>query len=53
MIQRIKDLIEQIIAELELMAWKASDENREMVRERLRQHDEAMAKGELGPYFSE
>ena len=34
------------------LVWKASDEYREMVSERLALHDEAMKNGTKSPYFN-
>lgn len=53
MIEQIKLYFQDLYGKWETLVWLAGDENREMVRERLRQHDEAMANGELGPYFSQ
>ena len=51
MIDKIQLQIEIWRSHWDTLVWRASDENREMVRERLKQHDEAMKKGEPGPYF--
>ena len=37
--------------EWELLEWKASDEYREMVKERLALHKQAMIDGTKSPYF--
>ena len=51
MIQVVKQIIQDCRNEWETLVWKVSDENREMIHERLKQHDEAMDQGKPGPYF--
>mgnify|MGYP003130019546 CR=1 FL=1 len=37
----------------DMQVWRASPECREMIHERLKEHDEAMKNGTKSPYFSE
>ena len=53
MIDRIRLFIERIRDELDMITWKYSPENRLLVHQRLKEHDEAMKKGEPGPYFGD
>ena len=45
--------IERWRDEWELLEWKASDEYREMVKERLKEHEHAMKTGGKSPYFDQ
>ena len=51
MIEKIQTYIERFRDEWDLLMWRSSDEYREMVRSRLKEHDEAMKNGTKSPYF--
>ena len=44
-------IIERWRDEWALLEWKASDEYREMIKERLALHERAMKEGGKSPYF--
>ena len=51
MIDKIQTYIERWRDEWDLLMWRSSAENREMVKERLKEHDQAMKTGGKSPYF--
>ena len=44
-------IIERLRDEWDLLLWKSSNEYREMVKERLALHQQAMKEGSKSPYF--
>lgn len=44
-------IIERLRDEWDLLMWKASDEHRELVKQRLELHTKAMKEGTKSPYF--
>ena len=51
MIETIQTVIERLRDEWDLLMWRSCDECREMVKERLKEHEHAMATGGKSPYF--
>ena len=51
MINQLRNILERLRDEWDLLLWKVSDEYREMVTERLVLHKQAMIDGTKSPYF--
>ena len=50
----IRQFIEKLREDWETLAWKASDENRELVKHRLDQHAKSIVDSSLkSPYFDD
>ena len=49
----IQTIKERLYDWWDLLLWRSSADCREMIRERLKEHDEAMRTGGKSPYFNE